>query len=99
MTEFRKAKRPSLGTAFRLSAPDVGCDLLDFRFLESDVLAHDRIILPELKLFSGLAGVLLLHIEEAGASRADQPDENGILFRHNSKSRVRTRCPRIALTR
>src|SRR5262244_3322916 len=41
--------------------------LFDFRFLESNVLARDRVILLEGKLVGGSPGVFFRHIEEAGA--------------------------------
>src|SRR5262245_39759389 len=48
--------------------------LLYFRFLESNVLAGNRVVLPERQLLSRRPGVLLRNVEEAGSGRAQQLD-------------------------
>src|SRR3954447_22545318 len=70
-----------------------GADLFDLGFLEGDMLADDRVVLAELQLVRGLAGVLLLDIEVPGAGRAHQPDQNGILFRHDLNPSVPGNAP------
>jgi len=55
---------------------------LDLGFLELDVLAHDRVILPLDHLLGHVAGVLLRHVEETGIGGGDQPDLDGCGLRH-----------------
>jgi hypothetical protein len=56
--------------------------LLDFGFLELDMLAHDGIIFAERHLFSDVARVFLGHVEEARFSGAEQLDLNRGWLRH-----------------
>ena len=60
--------------------------LLNLGFLELDVLAHDRVILAELELFSGLTRILFRHVKKAGASGAEQLDEDGGGLSHFKKT-------------
>lgn len=59
-------------------------DLLNFRFLEEDVLTGNRVVFTELELFRVIARVLLGDVEEAGVRSADQLNQNGGWFGHFS---------------
>jgi hypothetical protein len=48
--------------------------LLDFGFLELDVLARDRVVLLEREFLGRCARVLLGHVEKSGSSGTDQLD-------------------------
>src|SRR5690606_15797295 len=56
--------------------------LLNLRFLELDVLAHDGVIALEHKLLRRRARVLLRHVEKAGSSAREQLDFLGDLLGH-----------------
>jgi hypothetical protein len=56
--------------------------LLDFRFLELDVLARDGIVFLENKLFRRRAGVLFRDVEKASPGRRQQLDLLGNGLRH-----------------
>ncbi len=56
--------------------------LLDFGFLELDMLAHDGIIFAERHLFGDVARVFLGHVEEARVSGAEQLDLDRGWLRH-----------------
>ncbi len=58
-----------------------GC-LLDLGFLELDVLASDRIVLPKAQLLGLIARVLLGHIEKARVRAADELDLDGCRLGH-----------------
>lgn len=60
--------------------------LLNFSFLEHDVLAHDWIVLPKFHLFSGCPGIFLRYVIKACVRRADQLYENCTWFRHDQVS-------------
>jgi hypothetical protein len=51
-----------------------GRKLFDFRFLELDVLASDRIVLAEAHFLGLVPRVLLRHVVEAGSSGGQQFD-------------------------
>src|SRR3546814_15696551 len=59
-------------------------DLLGF--LEGDVLARHRIVLAELQLLRGGAGVLLGDVVVAGVGGANQLDQNSVLLGHGLTS-------------
>lgn len=69
--------------------------LLDFRFLEQDVLANDRIILANLKLLGRVSWVFLGYIEIPGFGCANEPDLNGCWLGHSSWSRLINVVPRM----
>ena len=59
-----------------------GC-LLDLRFLEIDMLAHNGIIFAEGELFGLRARVLFRGVIEPGVRSADQLDLDGCWLRHD----------------
>jgi hypothetical protein len=56
--------------------------LLDFGFLELDMLAHDGVIFAERHLFGDVARIFLGHVEEARVSGAEQLDLDRGWLRH-----------------
>ena len=56
--------------------------LLDFSFLELDMLAHDGVIFAERHLFRDVARIFLGHVEEARVSGAEQLDLDSGWLRH-----------------
>ena len=56
--------------------------LLDFGFLELDMLAHNGVIFAERHLFGDVARVFLGHVEEARVSGAEQLDLDRGWLRH-----------------
>src|SRR5688572_3110705 len=56
--------------------------LLNLRFLEVDMLAHDRVVLAHGHLLGLVARVLFGHIEEAGVGGADELDLDGCRLGH-----------------
>ena len=56
--------------------------LLDFGFLELDMLAHDGVIFAERHLFRDVARIFLGHVEEARVSGAEQLDLDSGWLRH-----------------
>jgi hypothetical protein len=57
--------------------------LLNFRFFELHMLAHNGIIFTEGHFFRGITRVFLCDIEKASVSRAEQFDFNSGWLRHN----------------
>src|SRR5688572_15059776 len=64
--------------------------LLNFGFLELDVLARDRVVLLEDHLLGLVARILLGHIEKAGVSRTDELDLDGCRLGHREFPMLRT---------
>src|SRR5215204_1927394 len=64
--------RHEKGASRRLIEERYPAPLLDLRFLEEHVLPRLRIIFPERELVRLRAGILLRHIEVAGAFLADE---------------------------
>src|ERR1700751_4507021 len=62
---------------------------LDLRFLELDVLARLRIVLPEAQLLGLGTGVLLGHVEEARVRGADELDLDGCRLGHRTVPNAR----------
>src|SRR5436190_10250689 len=58
--------------------------LFDLRFLELDVLARDRVVLPQAQLLGLRARVLLGHIEKARVGAADELDLDGCRLGHRT---------------
>jgi hypothetical protein len=60
-------------------------DLLNLRFLELDMLAHDGVVFAKAQLFRGVraARVLFRHIVKAGVGRADELDLDGDWLGHD----------------
>ena len=56
--------------------------LLNFGFLEDDVLARHRVVFTELEFFCRVTWVLFGHVVVACIGCADQSDEDGILLCH-----------------
>jgi hypothetical protein len=56
--------------------------LFYFCFFEDHMLAYNGVILAELHLFSGIAGVLFGDVVEPGISGADQFDKYGARLCH-----------------
>ena len=56
--------------------------LLDFGFLELNMLAHDGVIFAERHLFGDVARIFLGHVEEASVSGAEQLDLDRGWLRH-----------------
>jgi len=56
--------------------------LLDFGFLELDMLAHDGVIFAERHLFGDVARIFLGHVEKARVSGAEQLDLDRGWLRH-----------------
>lgn len=62
--------------------------LLDFGFLELDMLPDNRIIFTEFQLLGCFARIFLGHIKIAGVRCAEQLDQNGGRLGHLYKSHV-----------
>ena len=78
VTRIKKGARSALiDTLFKQR---VG--LLDFGFLELDMLAHDGVIFTERHLFGDVAWIFLGHVEEARVSGAEQLDLDRGWLRH-----------------
>jgi hypothetical protein len=58
--------------------------LLDFAFLELDVLLHDRVVLIYDHILGHRPGVLLGDVEEAGVGGRVQADLDGSRFGHRN---------------
>ena len=56
--------------------------LLDFGFLELDMLAHDGVIFAERHLFRDVTRIFLGHVEETRVSSAEQLDLDRGWLRH-----------------
>jgi hypothetical protein len=65
-----------------------GRSLLNFAFDKLNMLPHDWVVLVHAQFFGLGAGVLLGHIEEAGASRRVQADFDGGRFGHDKSPAV-----------
>src|SRR5215468_4251644 len=77
--------------AFRISdaPPPWAASLLDLGFLEDDVLARDRVVLLELKLFRRGARVLARDVVVAGIGRTHELDHDRRLLGHGAPWSVR----------
>src|SRR5690606_18274751 len=75
----------------KLGNPAEGKSLLDFAFLELDVLPHDRIVLLQHVLFGEIARVLGRDVVVACASRADQFNLLNCGFSHQNGSTINGR--------
>ena len=56
--------------------------LFNFRFLEKDMLANHRIVLPHLELFGRVPGILLGDVVIPRARGANEANLNGARLRH-----------------
>src|SRR5436305_3673306 len=98
MTEFthcnpNRAPRNALGPVVAhgpegapASAPWRGRGLLDLGFLELDVLADLRVVLPQGELLGRAARVLLGRVEVPGAGRAHELDQHRSGLGHDERS-------------
>ena len=82
----RRARDSASRTARKTLSGDLkaAARLLDLGFLELDVLAHVRVVLPEAHLLGLRARVLLGHIEEARVGAADELDLDGCRLGHRT---------------
>ena len=69
--------------------------LLDFGFLELDMLAHDGIIFAERHLFGDVPWIFLGHVEKARVSGAEQLDLDRGWLRHGPFLLFKKSCKKL----